>query len=216
MDRASMMMEPMESRRLLSASATLLSDRAAIAADIAAGAATAAAQGVIVAADHAVLKADDIRANTTIEPLLLQLHNDYVYWTDKLASSVATQQANVAAAQAVVLAEKAKIVSDANAGATVLAADQRQLTNDKIAVQQAYTAGLQARLADRADAAAAFTTDDNAITAALPGSGLTSTEKTAVTTFIDAKATAFADGTSAHETTLAAREKLITDLQATL
>jgi hypothetical protein len=178
MSKFSTPIESLESRRLLSASLgglfnpTVAADRLVVQADLLKFRSDALAADAALLSDRTALKGDDVKAATTVTPLIQKLHTDVKTMRLALLGDRLTEKSNVLLAESKVVLELRQIILD-HGNASAIAADRVQLKTDRIAVQNAMIAGINTRIATRqaehdqlfADGAAieaAASTDPNA------------------------------------------------------
>lgn len=173
MNRKTTAIDPLESRALLSASATgslfdstVVADRLVVRADLLKFEADLDASSAQLIVDTAVVKANDAGMAATLNPLFKQLRTDVKTMStalrvDRLNESAATLT-DEAAIDKVLVQE---IVDRKNP--TAESADKAQLLTDRVQLQTDMIAGLDTRIATRQADEATIFNDVNAIAAAV-------------------------------------------------
>jgi hypothetical protein len=222
MSKFSTPIESLESRRLMSASLgglfnpTVAEDRLVVQADLLKFRYDALAAEVTLFADRTALKGDDVKAATTVTPLIKKLYTDATAMRTTLLEDRLAERANVLKDESVIVLDLRQILID-RGNSTAVAADRVKLKTDRITAQNDMIAGINSRLATRQAAHDELVSDGAAILAAASTDSNASAQlKTDLTTWVndfDAKL-----GTM--ETDLInlgnARTKLSADLTASL
>jgi hypothetical protein len=173
MNRNTVPFESLESRTLMSATffdSAVQHDRAVITADFVKLRINLNTDAKAILTDNKALRKDDLKANTVLEPLVLQFRSDVKSFQLTLKSDRLTEAGNVIADEKVILGERVQAFRDRH-NATALAADQALIITDRAQLNTDEVAGLTQRLSDRQAEAATLQTDAQAILTALPTSG---------------------------------------------
>jgi len=209
--------ETLESRQLLSASvfnATVAADRLAVRADLLQFRADFLSADATLLSDRTALKNDNVKAATTVVPLIKKLHTDAKTMGTQLLQDRLTERSNVLKDESVIVGDLVQILKD-RGNATAVAADKTKLKADRVALQNDMIAGINTRLATRQAAHDQLVADGAAIlTAAQTDPNASAQLKTDLTNWVNS----FDSKLNTAQTDLTnlanARTKLANDLAA--
>jgi hypothetical protein len=147
--------EALESRTLMSASAATIAlsqavqlDHLQIRQDLLTFKSDVLNCFITMKGDLSLLKGDNLKAATTVTPLVAKFRADMKAMRSELLSDRLTQRANALADESVIVGDLKKIVQD-RGNDTAEAADHAQLLTDRIKLQTDMIAGLNTRLTTR-------------------------------------------------------------------
>jgi hypothetical protein len=215
--------ESLESRTLMSVSSlhsvfnpTILADRLEVRADLLTFRSDFLSADATLLSERIAIKNDNVKAATTVTPLLKKLHTDLTTMRTQLLEDRLTEKANVLKDESTIALDLLQLVKD-HGNASAVAADKVKLKTDRITAQNDMIAGLNSRIATRQSAHDLLVADGAAILAAANTDPNASAQlRTDLTTWVNT-ADAKLNTMETDLTNLAAaRTKLSNDLTASL
>jgi hypothetical protein len=212
------MLEPLESRTLMSATPVLFSpavktDRFAIRVELLKLKADVNNDGAALLVDNHALRVDKLHDNTTLAPLVKTLRADVTSFRLALKQDRLTESSNVLSDEAILVGDIHTYILDRK-NPTARAAELSVITAERATLQSDMVAGLTQRLIDRQSETNTLATDEQAILTALPTSGASAKLAADVTTWLTDKSDSLARVTVDLQTLSADRTQLIADLSA--
>jgi len=213
--------ESLEKRELMSASpvpvlfnATVKADRLAIKADLLKFRGDVFACESKLLKDVIAIKKNVAKGDTSLVAPFQQLHTDVQAMRSQLRVDRLTEAANALAAESTIKMDIVQIIKD-RGNATAEAADHAKLMADRVALQNALIAGLDARIATRQSSEMTISADCQAIvTAAQTDPNASAALQAAAATFAADRTACLNTLTSDLQTIEAARTTLVNDLTA--
>jgi hypothetical protein len=219
MPNANRFVEVLESRTLMSTSglnASIAADQTAIHADLLKFRADCLNANATTVVNALAIKTNDPSDDTILTSLVNRLRSSTRRVDIEMVADRLTQGTTVVADESAIVEEQLQIVQDRGNTAEE-AADKSQLVDDRIALRTAMISVLNARLTIREAAETTLATNSEAIVTAVGNDSNASTAlKNAVTTFTTDRHADIAKVSSDIATLITARQKLVTDLNASL